>query len=142
MISRDFNITQYTASQTASRSNILEQFTPPKTVIEKLELLHKTMVVPLLDNLKGDLSISSAYRCTTLNALIKGAVGSQHCKGESVDLIYYEKGQKVNFKLYDKIKELGLPFDQLIKEYGDSNNPSWIHISFSDKNRRQELIIR
>jgi len=142
MIARDFNISQYTASQTASRNNILEQFTPPKIVIEKLNLLHKNIVVPLLDHLMGDLSISSAYRCTSVNTLVNGAKGSQHCKGEAVDLIYYEKGIKVNFKLYDKVKELQLPYDQIIKEYGDSNNPSWVHVSFSEKNRRQELIIR
>ena len=48
-----------------------------------------------------------------------------------------EKDPEENKKLYDLIKKLKLPFDQLINEYGFN----WVHVSYSPRNRRQELKI-
>ena len=32
-----------------------------------------------------------------------------------------------------------LDFDQLIWEFGNDENPAWVHVSFSSKNRKQVL---
>jgi len=32
-----------------------------------------------------------------------------------------------------------LPFDQLIWEFGNDDEPEWVHVSYSKKNRREAL---
>jgi hypothetical protein len=36
----------------------------------------------------------------------------------------------------------GVPFDQLIHEYGDDADGGWVHVSFGRRPRRQALTIR
>ena len=48
-------------------------------------------------------------------------------------------GGVTNKEIFDYIKD-SLDFDQLIWEFGDKNNPAWVHCSFiSNGNRRQIL---
>ena len=43
--------------------------------------------------------------------------------------------------MYEFIKE-HLNFDQLIWEFGDNNNPNWVHISYvSDKENRNRCLL-
>jgi hypothetical protein len=73
-----------------------------------------------------------------LNESIGGAKGSQHGKGEAVDLI--TKGW--NKDLFYWVKN-NLEFDQLLWEFGNHNSPAWVHISYTEKraNRKQILVI-
>ena len=68
---------------------------------------------------------------------IKGSRTSQHMKGQAVD-IDDTFGHKTNAEMYHYIKE-NLEFDQMIWEFGDDNNPNWIHVSFVGhrKNRKK-----
>lgn len=43
-----------------------------------------------------------------------------------------------NKLLFDNIKELKLPYDQLI----DEHNYNWIHVSYGPRNRRQIIHIK
>jgi hypothetical protein len=63
--------------------------------------------------------------------MIGGSKTSQHTKGEAMDLQIGAKG--FNF-IKDKLN-----FDQLIWEFGNDENPSWVHVSYSSKNRKQVL---
>ena len=99
--------------------------------IESAKLLCENVFEPLRIYLNTPIKISSAYRSVQLNKMIKGAIGSQHTKGEAMDLQIGAKG--FNF-IKDK-----LDFDQLIWEFGNDENPSWVHVSFSSKNRKQVL---
>jgi hypothetical protein len=106
-------------------------------VIANLKLLCENILQPLRDEV-GAISISSGFRCEKVNKLIGGAVGSQHQTGEAADI----KGITVSNKvLFDKIRALKLPYDQLIHEFGTKDNPAWVHVSFSKRNRRQVLYI-
>ena len=46
-------------------------------------------------------------------------------------------GHKTNADMYRFIKE-NLDFDQMIWEFGDDNNPNWVHVSYvsPEKNRK------
>ena len=48
---------------------------------------------------------------------------------------------KINAEMYHWVKE-NLDFDQMIWEFGDDDNPNWVHISYvsSDKNRNRCLL--
>ena len=47
-------------------------------------------------------------------------------------------GHKTNAEMFEYIKD-NLDFDQLIWEFGNDNNPDWVHVSYvsSDENRRR-----
>ena len=49
-------------------------------------------------------------------------------------------GYKTNAEMFEYIK-CNLDFDQMIWEFGDDNNPDWIHVSYisEDANRRRIL---
>jgi len=52
-------------------------------------------------------------------------------KAEAMDI-------KIDAKGFHFIKDK-LEFDQLIWEFGNEENPSWVHVSYSSKNRKQVL---
>jgi hypothetical protein len=99
--------------------------------IESAKLLCEKVFEPLRIHLNTPIKISSGYRSPQLNKMIKGSSTSQHCKAEALDLHIGAKG--FNF-IKDKLE-----FDQLIWEFGNDENPSWVHVSFSSKNRKQVL---
>jgi zinc D-Ala-D-Ala carboxypeptidase len=86
---------------------------------------------PLRIHLNTPIQISSGFRSLQVNKMIGGAKTSQHTKGEAMDLQIGSKG--FNF-IKDKLQ-----FDQLIWEFGNDENPAWVHVSYSSKNRKQVL---
>ena len=50
-------------------------------------------------------------------------------------------GHKTNAEMYHYIKD-NLDFDQMIWEFGDDNNPNWVHVSYvSHRPNRKKLTI-
>ena len=143
-LSKNFTLKELTRSNTALRLGIDNE--PSKEGIYKLTLLATEVLQVLRDRL-GALRITSGYRSPELNKAIGGSTKSQHCKYEAVDLQYFKRGKMDNIKIYQALKELGLPFDQVILEFGDATqyidpeNPAWIHLSYTiNDNRCQELV--
>ena len=143
-LSKNFTLKELTRSNTALRLGIDNE--PSKEGIYKLTLLATEVLQPLRDCL-GALRITSGFRSPELNKAIGGSTKSQHCKYEAVDLQYFKRGKMDNIKIYHALKELGLPFDQVILEFGDATeyidpeNPAWIHLSYTiNDNRFQELV--
>jgi len=99
--------------------------------IESAKLLCENVFEPLRSYLNTPIKISSGFRSLQLNRMIKGSSSSQHCKGEAMDL---QIGANGFFFIKTK-----LDFDQLIWEFGNDENPSWVHVSYSSKNRKQVL---
>jgi hypothetical protein len=84
-------------------------------------------------------SITSWYRGSTLNVEVGGSENSAHLSGLAIDIDIDNR----NSELFNDLRNLE-NFDQLIWEYGDSNNPKWIHIGynfFDSKNRKQVFSI-
>jgi hypothetical protein len=75
------------------------------------------------------------FRSKDLNTAIGGSLSSQHCQGRAMDLDD-TFGHKTNAQMFNYIKD-NLSFDQLIWEFGDKDNPDWIHVSYvsTDQNR-------
>ena len=99
--------------------------------IESAKLLCENVFEPLRLYLNTPIKISSGFRCVQLNKMIKGSSTSQHTKGEAMDI-------KIGAKGFHFIKDK-LEFDQLIWEFGNDENPQWVHVSFSSRNRKQVL---
>lgn len=56
--------------------------------------------------------------------------------GEAADIEGFDRSVKENKKLFELIKNSGLPFDQLINE----SNYSWVHVSYSKKKNRRQIL--
>ena len=136
-MTKDFTLYEFLLSNTANALGIRENLTPPQSVIDNLTALATNILQPLRDEV-GRIKINSGYRCPRLNAAVKGAKNSQHLTGEAADI---EGIDISNAELFEAIKRIKLPFDQLIWEFGTRSNPSWVHVSFSPRNRRQILYI-
>jgi len=94
---------------------------------------------PLRKWVGGPIKITSFYRSPELNKAIGGSSTSQHCQGRAIDLddVY---GHKTNAEMFNYIKD-NLDFDQLVWEFGDDENPAWVHVSYvsTEENRRRVM---
>lgn len=131
MLSAHFSLDEFTNSQTAARQGIDNTPSP-----EVLRTLHKTATgMELVRQLLGaPIIISSGYRSPALNKAVGGASSSQHMTGEAVDFTC--PGYGTPAQIVADIRASKIPFDLVIEEFS-----RWVHISFSDRNRRQSLVI-
>ena len=143
-LSKNFTLKELTRSNTALRLGLNNE--PSKEGIYKLTILATEILQPLRDRL-GALRVTSGYRSFILSEAIGSSSRSQHCRYEAIDLQYFKRGRMDNIKIYQALKELALPFDQVILEFGDATeyvdpeNPAWIHLSYTiNDNRCQELV--
>jgi len=113
--------------------------TPNDEQLNNMELIAEEIFEPLRMYVGGPIKINSFFRCPELNAAIGGSTTSQHCKGQAMD-IDDTYGRMTNAEMYHWIKE-HLDFDQMIWEFGDDDNPDWVHISYvsEEKNRNRCL---
>jgi hypothetical protein len=67
---------------------------------------------------------------------------SQHSKGEAIDIDMDNSSNGVTNKMvFDYIKD-NLKFDQLIYEFGNANNPDWVHVSYTTKKPLRNQILK
>lgn len=131
-----FSIAELTKSETANRRKIDNK--PTKEVENCLNQLIDNILDPLRKAYGQPIIVSSGYRCPELNKAVGGARTSQHTLGQAADIHTKSSSKESNKQLFELIKQLKLPFDQLINEY----NYSWVHVSYSPRNRRQILNIK
>ena len=113
--------------------------TPGSKELGNMKLLAEKIFEPLRKWVGGPIRINSFYRSPELNKAIGGSTTSQHCKGQAMD-IDDTSCHKTNAEMYAWIKE-NLDFDQMIWEFGDDNNPNWIHVSYvSDVSNRNRCL--
>ena len=48
-------------------------------------------------------------------------------------------GHKTNSEMFYYIKE-NLEFDQMIWEFGDDENPNWVHVSYKREGNRGQIL--
>lgn len=131
-LSKDFTLAEMIASVKALACDIMEQWNPPQEVIDNLGALCSNLLQPLRDAL-GPIHISSGWRCPRLNKLVGGVPDSWHLTGCAADTEFYGEGG--NQAIIDTVKELNLPFDQMIDEF----NLKWVHLSYSKKQCRKQM---
>ena len=133
MISKHISYKEGVYSTTALRRNIENK--PNEEQLANMKLIGEKIFEPLREYVGGPIKINSFFRGADLNKAIGGSTRSQHCKGQAMD-IDDTFGYKTNAQMYSFIKE-NLDFDQMIWEFGDDDNPNWVHVSYvsPDKNR-------
>ena len=113
---------------------------PDQDQLANMQLIADEIFEPLRIYVNGPIKINSFFRSIELNKAIGGSSKSQHCKGQAID-IDDTFGRMTNTEMYHFIKE-NLDFDQLIWEFGDEDNPAWVHVSYVSKedNRNRCLL--
>ena len=132
-LSKHFTLDEMLKSPTAQRLGI--DNTPNAEQLENLRDLVEFVLEPLRIHYGRPIIVTSGFRCAKLNKAVGGSATSQHVKGEAVDIRSVSDRRDDNKELFDMIREMGLPFDQLINEY----DYDWVHVSYSPRNRRQVL---
>ena len=137
MISNHISYREGVYSITAKRLGL--DNTPNNEQLNNMELIAHEVFEPLRTYVGGPIKINSFFRSPKLNKAIGGSSRSQHCKGQAMD-IDDTYGRMTNAEMYHFIKE-HLDFDQIIWEFGDDDNPDWIHVSYvsPEDNRKRCL---
>tara|TARA_Y100000401_G_scaffold42178_1_gene32085 strand:+ start:784 stop:1242 length:459 start_codon:yes stop_codon:yes gene_type:complete len=138
MISKHISNKEAVYSNTAIRRGI--ENVPNDKQLYNMKMIARQIFEPLRSYVGGPIKINSFFRCEELNTAIGGSSKSQHCKGQAID-IDDTFGRASNAEMYEFIKN-NLNFDQLIWEFGDEENPAWVHVSYvsDEKNRNRCLL--
>jgi zinc D-Ala-D-Ala carboxypeptidase len=118
-------------SSTAKKNNI--DNTPTEAAVEDLKFVLTNVYDVLYDRFNGNITLSSAYRGPALNTAVGGAENSQHKLGQAIDV--EGKNGVTNKEIYFYVRNNFPSWDQLIWEYGNSNEPDWVHIAYSKSGR-------
>lgn len=141
MISKHLSYGEVTKSATALKFGINN--IPSEKHLTNLKIHAKNIFEPIRKHFKAPIYVSSGYRSKKLNSIIGGSKSSQHCKGQALDLDQDYRNSKItNEDIFYFVKD-ELDFDQLIWEFGDSNNPGWVHVSYNPdrENQRKQVLV-
>jgi len=136
-ISKNISYKEATRSITAIRLGLENK--PSDYELTNMQVLAEKVFQPLRKWVGKPIKINSFFRSVELNKAIGGSSRSQHCEGRAID-IDDTYGHATNAEMFDWIKE-NLDFDQMIWEFGDDENPDWVHVSYvsEDSNRKRCL---
>jgi zinc D-Ala-D-Ala carboxypeptidase len=136
-ISKHISYEEATISTTATRFNISND--PNNVQLEYMQDVAELVFEPLRIWAKEPIRINSFFRSNALNKKVGGSSSSQHCanKGAAIDIS--SMGSKKNADLFYYIKD-NLKFDQLIWEFGNDNQPQWIHVSYNKSGNRNQIL--
>ena len=122
-----FTIAELTrTNQKANNEITVEQGVNLRRLVEKV-------LDPAREEFGGPIKVTSGFRSQEVNRLVGGAKSSQHCKGQAADLTCSDN--KTLFRILAEME-----FDQLIYEFGDENQPSWVHVSYVLGANRNEIL--
>ena len=138
MISKHISEKEATKSDTALRLGI--DNTPDGDTLNNMKIVAEKVFEPLREYVGGAIKINSFYRSSALNEAIGGSTRSQHCKGQAMDIddIY---GHKTNKEMFNWIKD-NIDFDQMIWEFGNEDNPDWVHVSYVSEEKNRNKILK
>jgi hypothetical protein len=138
-LSEHLDLAEVTRSDSAKRKGISNMPTPEH--IENFKKLAENIFEPIRKHFGVPIHISSGYRSKELNALIGGVKTSDHCFGMAIDLDQQGHSSGItNKQVFDFIKS-NLKFKQLIWEGGSKQEPDWVHVSYDEKNLKNEVLL-
>lgn len=137
-ISEHISYKEGTRSVTALRLGI--DNTPDTYQFTNMQVVAENIFEPLRKWVRGPIKINSFLRVPDLNKAIGGSESSQHCQGRAID-IDDSYGHKTNAEMFEYIKK-HLDFDQMIWEFGDDDNPDWVHVSYVSPDRNRGRCLR
>ncbi len=140
------NISKHITYEEATVSNKAKELKinndPNSKQLTNMKLLAENIFEKVREHFDTPIYISSFFRSNKLNTKLKGSSTSQHCAnvGAAMDIDADVYKGVTNSEIFNYILE-NLNFDQLIWEFGNDENPDWVHISYvSDILNRKEVL--
>ena len=139
-ISEHLDLSEVTRSESAKRKGISNE--PTAEHLENFKKLAENIFEPIRNHFNVPIHISSGYRSKALNTSIGGSLTSQHCSGEAIDIDMDGSSNGVTNKMVFEFIKSNLNFDQMIWEFGNSNNPDWVHVSYESTVKQRKQILK
>lgn len=140
-LSAHLSLAEVTYSDTAKRLGISNE--PTAVHLESLKKLAENIFEPIRNHFAKPIKVSSGYRSEALNKATPGSSStSQHAKGEALDLDQDGMPTGITNKMVFEYIKGNLNFDQLIWEYGTSENPDWVHVSYSPSGNQRKQVLK
>lgn len=139
ILSRNFLLSEFTASKTARKYNI--DNTPTVTEVKRIQQLVIHCLQPLRDAFGVPVKINSGFRSEAVNSHpeVGGVPTSQHLIGEAADIRV--ESDELGMKMFRWLQN-NVEFDQLIRERLSKNSPVWwIHISYRAMGKNRNEVI-
>ena len=139
-ISKHITYDEATVSSKAKELKINND--PNSKQLINMKLLAENIFEKVREHFDTPIYISSFFRSSKLNTKLKGSSTSQHCAnvGAAMDIDADVYKGVTNSEIFNYILE-NLNFDQLIWEFGNDENPDWVHVSYvSDLLNRKEVL--
>ena len=133
-LTEHFSLEEMTHSDIAARKGL--DNTPTPEIIANLTRVAATMerVRVLLG--WNAVHVHSGYRSVEVNKAVGGVATSAHCKGLACD---FDVQTYSNYAAAMKIKESGIPFDQLILEFSGSPYGGWVHLGLAEDGKQPRM---
>lgn len=131
-LSPHFSLDEFLVSEVAGRFGINNREISERA-IQSLQRLCSSVLEPVRDIFMVPIVVSSGYRCAALNAAIGSKDTSQHLIGEAADITIPGWSP---IEAAKRIIAAGIPYDQLIHEYGE-----WLHLSYSSSRDQRGQVL-
>jgi len=137
-ISKHISYEEAIRSDTAKRLGISNE--PNAKQLYRMKLVAERIFESAREYFEVPIYVSSFIRSEALNEALHGAVGSQHMRGEAIDMDCDVFGGITNKELFDYIYN-ELYFDQLILEdVSEDGTGGWVHCSYKKEGNRNEVL--
>lgn len=124
---------KYFTIQELCKTNSGLRNVPNTDAIENIEELVGEVLDPARECFGASVHVNSGYRSPAVNLAANGSKTSQHMEGKAADLKCSDNEQL--FKILSVLE-----YDQLIWEFGNDEQPKWVHVSYNaGKNRKMSL---
>lgn len=130
-------ISPYIDYNEATRTKVSAINKPSLDQIRAMKMAANMVFDPVREHFGKPIKVNSFFRSQEVNVMIGGSTTSQHCRGEAIDMDGLQG--LTNKEIFDYIRE-NLVFDQLIWEFGTDENPDWVHVSYSAKQNRGQVL--
>ena len=138
-LSKNLTLKEAIKSNTATRLGISNM--PEQWEIDNLRAVAENVFQPIRDHFGVPIGVSSGYRSKALNKAIGGSKYSQHMIGEALDIDADIYGKVTNAEIFNFVKN-NLEWDQMIWEFGDDEEPNWVHISYKARGQNRKQLKR
>jgi hypothetical protein len=136
-ISKNVTYAEAIKSQTATRLGL--ENTPNEEQLENMKKVANECFQKAREHFGVPIAVTSFFRSPEVNRAIGGSTTSEHCQGKAMDIDADVFGGVSNSDLFHFFKD-NCEFNQLIWEYGNDNNPDWVHISFNEGGNKNQIL--
>ena len=147
-LSKNLSLKEATKSDVAISNGI--DNTPTPEEVEILKLTASKVFQPIRDHFGVKIKVTSMFRSASLNKKLRGSKTSSHMSCQAIDIdadAFKETYTNTNGEEVLLTNSLifayavnNLEFDTVIWEFGDDNEPDWVHISYREGNNRTRVL--